>query len=181
MDAFQCILLPHEAATWNNHFKPTGALKEALLSDFSAPLPPYMTDTDAYIWKATLLKGGMAAPTCWYKVVTSGLQDEDDQREFAFQSSFDTDGADLCPIRAPEIPPERFFPPKEAPVFFGAALHDPLCLPAIGYEAMRDSGFKEHNVTVKDFDSDHWLILTKPEEVSEELDKWIQGTVFASA
>ena len=65
-------------------------------------------------------------------------------------------------------------------MFYGAATHDPLCLPAIGHQTMRDAGFEGHNVTIKDFDSDHWLILSKPAEVCEELEKWIQDTVLTS-
>ena len=61
---------------------------------------------------------------------------------------------------------------------YGAEKHDTLCMPQIGYDAMGDVGFKEHNVTIREFDSDHWLIMSKAQEVSEELEKWIVDVVL---
>ena len=81
MDAFLSVALPHEHHTWHSHVKPTGGMRQAVLEDFSAPLPPYISQAEFDDWKAHLLKGGLAAPTCWYKVITSGLQDADDHRE----------------------------------------------------------------------------------------------------
>ena len=82
MDAFVSVLLPHEPQLWTTWFQPDGAIKRALLEDFHAPLPTYISEEDAAAWKARLVKNGLAAPTCWYKVIVSGLQDEDDKRPY---------------------------------------------------------------------------------------------------
>ena len=159
---------------WDRRLKPAGALKQSLLEDYRGPLPSYITKEDAETFKATFLQNGLAAPTCWYKVITSGLQDEDDKR--AYRPACRTIPA-LMKRLCLEIPPERYFPPKVCPVFYGAAKQDSLCLPQIGYDMMGDAGFKDHNVTIREFDADHWLILSKAEEVCEELEKWIEDTV----
>ena len=58
---------------------PVGALKASLLEDFKAPRPAYLSEEELNEWKATFLRNGFAAPLCWYKIETSGLQAEDDQ------------------------------------------------------------------------------------------------------
>ena len=38
--------------------------------------------------------------------------------------------------------------------------------------------FKEHKVTIQDFESDHWVILGIPDEVCQELATWIEDVVL---
>lgn len=37
--------------------------------------------------------------------------------------------------------------------------------------------FKDHQITIRDFDADHWLILSHADEINRELDGWLQGVV----
>ena len=79
------------------------------------------------------------------------------------------------------IPPERAFPPQTAPVFFGGALQDYVCLASIGRRTMEGEEFKDHNVTIRDFDADHWLVFSKAGEICQELENWIKGAVVAKS
>ena len=80
-----------------------------------------------------------------------------------------------------EIPDERAFPPASAPIYFAAAKHDAICLPSIGYETFAQKGFKGHSITTKEYDADHWLILSKADEIAHDLEAWIEGTVVPKA
>ena len=74
-----------------------------------------------------------------------------------------------------EIPPGHEYPPASAPIFYGAAKHDCVCIPAAGYAAFKADGFKDHQVTIKEYDADHWLILSKGDEIRLDLEAWIEG------
>lgn len=76
-----------------------------------------------------------------------------------------------------EVPPARILPPKTAPLFFGGAKHDFLCVAENGYTVFRSETFGEHDVTIREFDADHWIILSKADEVCREVESWIEGTV----
>lgn len=79
------------------------------------------------------------------------------------------------------IPPERALPPPTSPLFFGAALQDYICRAGPGRQIMEGEEFKQHNVTIRDFDADHWLVFSKADEVCKELESWIEGTVLTKA
>ena len=79
------------------------------------------------------------------------------------------------------IPSERAFPPKTSPIFFGAALQDYVCVAETNRRAVQVEDFKEHNVTIRDFDTSHWLILSKADEVCRELESWIESAVIGQA
>ncbi|KAJ3519316.1 hypothetical protein NM688_g9319 [Phlebia brevispora] len=107
---------------------------------------------DVEVWKQTFLKNGFTAPTYWYKIMTNGMEAQDEK----------------------QIPPERTFPPKESPIFFGACRLDYICVPENGYAVFKSEGFKDHDVTTYEFDADHWLFFSQAQEVCQELEKWIQ-------
>ena len=74
-----------------------------------------------------------------------------------------------------EIPADRTYPPAGVPIFFGAAKHDHICLPSIGFEIFKNEHFVEGQVTEKEYDADHWVILSKRDEVIRDLEAWIGG------
>lgn len=80
------------------------------------------------------------------------------------------------------IPQDRRFPPVSSPLFFGAALKDVVCIPAIGAPSMKQPSLKDHNVTIKEYDKDHWLILhpETAEAVKRDLNAWIEDVVKPS-
>ena len=73
-----------------------------------------------------------------------------------------------------EIPAERAHPPTTAPVFFAVATHDYICTPVLGYGEMGRPGFAQHKMTMKEYDADHWFILSHPEELSRDLLAWME-------
>ena len=80
MDSFMSILWPHDPASWKDRLAATGALRQSLLEDFQGPLPSYLTEEDKLGVVKTFREGGFRAPTCWYKIMTSNLNAQDDQR-----------------------------------------------------------------------------------------------------
>ncbi|EKM56413.1 uncharacterized protein PHACADRAFT_118086 [Phanerochaete carnosa HHB-10118-sp] len=155
IDSVVSISFAHDPKILRDRACPTGALKRTLLEDFTAPLPSYLSEEDAKHFVETFRRDGFAAPVCWYKVVTSQLAAEDDQ----------------------QIPSERKFPPARAPIYFGATKNDEVCAPIIGYTVFAHEAFSKHSVTMKEYDSDHWLILSHADEIVDDLEEWIEGTV----
>ena len=77
-----------------------------------------------------------------------------------------------------EIPQERILPPTDAPLFFGAAMEDWVCVATMGFETMRNAAFKDHDVTIREFQADHWLLFSVPDEVCRALEDWVERSVL---
>ncbi|GJE91580.1 alpha/beta hydrolase [Phanerochaete sordida] len=159
LDAFVSLAWPHDPELWRTRFAPVGALKRSLLEDFTGPLPAYVSPADKTAFVETFRRNGFTAPTCWYKVMTSGMSACDDE----------------------QIPYERRLPPQSAPLFFGGAKNDYICLAQTGYAVFGSEVFKEYSVTTKEYDADHWLILSTADEIARDLDAWIEGTVLKTS
>ncbi|KZP20544.1 hypothetical protein FIBSPDRAFT_742201, partial [Athelia psychrophila] len=71
------------------------------------------------------------------------------------------------------IPQDRYA--ISQPVFFGGCKLDYICLPALAKPAL-DAYTK--NWTYREFDGDHWTILSHPEDVNRELLSWIETVVL---
>ncbi|EKM56408.1 uncharacterized protein PHACADRAFT_93100, partial [Phanerochaete carnosa HHB-10118-sp] len=159
IDSFVGVTFFHDFKTWIERLAPTDVLKQSPLEDFIASRPSYLFEEDMKHFVETFRRDGFAAPTCWYKIVTSQLSAKDDQ----------------------QIIPERKFPPASAPIYFGEAKHDYTCPPKIGYASFTWEVFSRHSVTMKEYGADHWLILSHGGEISRDLEKWIEGTVATKA
>lgn len=72
---------------------------------------------------------------------------------------------------------DRYLPPTTSPIFFGAALKDYICLAPLQKRTFADPKFKDHQVTIRDFDADHWLILSHADEINKELDTWLESVI----
>ncbi|EEB92245.1 hypothetical protein MPER_09275 [Moniliophthora perniciosa FA553] len=83
---------------------------------------------------------------------------------------------DLIWIIYAEIPPERRFLPN-IPVFFGDALKDHIAREELflGTLGVPESPLNGENVTRKDFDACHWLMMEKPDEVSQALNELLSS------
>ncbi|GJE83987.1 alpha/beta-hydrolase [Phanerochaete sordida] len=154
IDSFVSLLYPRDHTVWKTHIMPVGALKNGLLQRFSAPPTPYISDDDRQRFVETFRRNGFAAPTCWYKVMTSQLSAKDDL----------------------QIPPERMFPPASSPIFFAAARDDHVCPPESGHAMFNHEVFSRHSITTKQYDADHWCILSHAVHIANDLDAWIQST-----
>ncbi|KAK7676757.1 hypothetical protein QCA50_005212 [Cerrena zonata] len=152
------ILWPQDAAIWKTHLAPLGALKAAIEEGKKRPLPSYLSEEDKKAITKPLLDGGFAAPTCYYKVQVRGLSLEDELT----------------------IPKERYLPPTSSPIFFAASLRDYIGLAAMQKGNLTSPKFKDHNVTIHEYDADHWILLSHAEEVGKDLDAWLAKIVPAS-
>ena len=74
-----------------------------------------------------------------------------------------------------EIPADRVYPPAGTPIFYGAATHDYVCVPSDGYEAFKNENFAKGQVTTREYDADHWLILSRASKICRDLEAWIQS------
>ncbi|THH28932.1 hypothetical protein EUX98_g5256 [Antrodiella citrinella] len=155
IEAFMSALFAQDPRVIKDDFALPGVLKKSLLSEFRAPLGDFMTKEEQRIFIDTFRKNGFAAPLCYYKIMTTNGRNSDDAK----------------------IPESRRLPPLSSPLFFGASLRDPICVPALGKAAM--AKLPDHDVTIKDIDGDHWL-LESPETaevVKHELHAWFEGKV----
>ncbi|KAF4599894.1 hypothetical protein EYR40_006998 [Pleurotus pulmonarius] len=152
-DSFFSILYPEDASLWITDMAPTGTLRAWLESGKTTAIGSWITDEERKIHTDELRKGGLAGPVCWYKITTSGIQSNDDKD---------------VPIRSPAV---------SKPVFFGATKRDAICLPKLQTPATTQAC---SNVTVREFDSGHWVQLERKDEVNKELGSWFE-TVLASA
>ncbi|KAI0341819.1 alpha/beta-hydrolase [Trametopsis cervina] len=154
------LWFPHIAESSKTTFAPKGALKREILADFTSPLASFLKDDDKKYWIDIFMKNGFDAPTRWYEVMTTKKSATDDLQT---------------------IPEGRRFPPVHAPIFFGAAIHDPVCVPTLGYETFAAEEFKQHNITIHDFNGDHWLIFSCADSINKELLRWIEGNISANS
>ena len=74
-----------------------------------------------------------------------------------------------------EIPSERLYPPTSTPIFFGVGKFDYICTPDVGYATYRVPEFEKHKITMKEYDADHWFLLSHANELSRDLLDWIEG------
>ena len=70
------------------------------------------------------------------------------------------------------IPADRY--DLHQPLFYGACKRDCICLPVVGQTALSKHG---KDVTYKEFDADHWVMLSHADEVNKELQAWIEAKV----
>ncbi|EKM57395.1 uncharacterized protein PHACADRAFT_194943 [Phanerochaete carnosa HHB-10118-sp] len=159
IDSFVSLIYPYDPTIWKARFAPTGAMRGSLLEDYVTPRPSYVSEEDKKHFIETFRRNGFEAPTCWYKIMTSQLSAKDEE----------------------QVPYERLLPPASAPIYFGAAKYDYVCLPEIGYTLFGGDSFSKHNVTEKEYDADHWLILSNGDEIARDLDAWIESIVVAKA
>ncbi|KAI0791407.1 epoxide hydrolase [Abortiporus biennis] len=153
LEAFSDIFHPYNPDAVATDLAPLGALRKTLTSDYSAPRPAYWTEEDNIIFKETYRKNGFEAPLAWYRVQTSGISAKDDAN----------------------VLKSNYYPPASSPIFFGAARYDKICLPSIGIELLESDAFKHHQVTIKEYDGDHWLILSHADQINRDLEAWILG------
>lgn len=118
-----------------------------------------------------LREGGLAAPLCWYKIMTNGVVSEDDKRELCIIWGASDHPLTYYHLRTTVVPLDSYDIKK--PVFFGAALQDYICLDSLGKGST--ARYCKGPTTIKSFDTGHWVMHAAKDEVSRELDGWIRG------
>jgi len=149
-DSFFSLVWPRDPMIWRTDMCPVGAAKAWILADKQTPLPWYMTEEDKRIRTEILLKDGFTAPLNWYKFNVFGHAAEEEK----------------------SIPLDKY--DIHQPIFFAGCAKDYICLPE-----MMLARLAKHckDVTYKEFDSDHWLMLSHADELNKELLAWIEAKV----
>ncbi|KAG7093273.1 hypothetical protein E1B28_006956 [Marasmius oreades] len=156
MDNFETffnILWPDDPKTWISDMAPLGALRKALEGKKVLPAPRWMSEEDKRLISEPILKNGLEASMCYYKLHVQGFGAEDDQ---------------LLAGKA-EIP---------QPVFFLDATDDFIAgeeyfMTALGHT---ESPVKKYckNATVKQVKVDHWVMLHIPDKLNDMLLEWME-------
>jgi soluble epoxide hydrolase / lipid-phosphate phosphatase len=161
------IVYTSQPELWIQHLGPTGALKAYIENDTMLSRSSYLTEHDEQIMKKAQLEGGFAAKLNWYKAAAFGV----------VSSEYADKGNIFAAFVLALWTPDKIIHPDlhviiTAPVFFGAALRDAVCLAQIG----KQTTF-EHckNATVKEFDTGHFVQFEAKDEVNKELKAWIEG------
>ncbi|KAL0574465.1 hypothetical protein V5O48_007479 [Marasmius crinis-equi] len=104
-------------------------------------------DNEKRIQSEELLKGGLAAPTCYYKAIL----------RYAKELGQGTT-AEECKTNKP--------------AFIGAASEDYIGVAALNIQQTK--AYCE-NLTVREFQANHWVQLQRPNELNKELEAWLEG------
>lgn len=179
MDSFAAITHAKDKSIYETIACPEGAYKKAILSDYmpAEGIASYMSEEDVKYFTETFRKGGLGGPLCYYKGEIRGFNKEDDAGGWIFLSFYHRPPL----IQDPAIPPERRLPPVSTPIFFGVGTRDLICTPRIGRMSFASEPFKNHNITIKEFDGDHWFTKSHGKEIARELDAWVSGVVVPAA
>ncbi|TCD64700.1 hypothetical protein EIP91_003774 [Steccherinum ochraceum] len=158
MESFLAIMFPQDLSWVRSTFNDRGGVKAALLRKHKTALQGFMTEEEQKIFAETFWKGGLAAPLSYYTIMVTGARNEDDAK----------------------IPESRRIPPLSSPLFFGAGLKDGVCHPTYGKAEMTREELKNHNVTIREFDGDHWIMLSPDtaDKINQELELWIENVVL---
>ncbi|KAG6876315.1 hypothetical protein C0992_000106 [Termitomyces sp. T32_za158] len=152
IDSFYSLILADDPKLVMTHFTPSGAFKAWVEENKKTKYTSCLPENEIEKQKNELLKGGLTGPVNYYKTKV-----------------FDLDLEDLKVIA-----PENLVIHK--PVFLGTALQDYVCLAPL-QKALAARSIKGP-LTMKEFDTDHWVMWQEKEKVNEELLTWIQGLTF---
>ncbi|TEB37997.1 alpha/beta-hydrolase [Coprinellus micaceus] len=152
LEAFFNELYAKDGRLWRFNMGPTGAIRVWIESDTSTPRITSYADDQWKFHEQIFRKYTLDGPLNFYRVNLNGDQKEDDK---------------LVPLENYEI---------KKPVFFGGAREDYVVV----YWAQEASTRQFcPNLTVVNFDENHWVPSQAPKEVNQALEKWITGVVLA--
>lgn len=114
-----------------------------------AVLPYAESDEFRKQWIGRLERDGFRAPMLWYKGVVKSLTLQRDQQALEAGNHV-----------------------VKVPYLFIAALKDPLA-PAVAIEGLKAQGLLP-DVTVREVQASHWLMLEKPQETGEAIVSWLK-------
>ncbi|KAK7053022.1 hypothetical protein VNI00_004343 [Paramarasmius palmivorus] len=145
-DKFFNVMFPEDPKQLITDFAPVGALKRYLETGAAAPPPSWISRKERRIQTDLLLKGGFAAPLNYYKLMFLGIGPEDDKG-------------------LPDVATKK-------PAFFGVALEDYVARLEIQVPGTQELC---SNLTLKEFQSNHWVQLQRPNELNRELGSWLES------
>ncbi|KAF5372159.1 hypothetical protein D9758_004952 [Tetrapyrgos nigripes] len=149
-DSFWDLFYTNDTTKTITDFSPLGAYEAFITNDTRIPPVDYVTPEERAIQMEAIRQGGLAAPLNWYKIVRGTLEGQDDKG----------------------IPQENAL--IHSPVFFGVALRDygSVSAPTFLAGALVSSN---STVTVREYNSGHWVQMAFPDEVNGDLLQWIEG------
>ncbi|KAG7447074.1 alpha/beta-hydrolase [Guyanagaster necrorhizus] len=149
MESFLRLLYAQDHNLMASDFAPIGALKAYLLQGKTdGSLASYITEEEKDFHKKELLDGGMASCLNWYKVMTTGIDAEDNKA----------------------VPEANLEVTK--PVFYGGALKDLVALNALNKAG---TAGKCKNATIHEYDGCHWVMWEAKDEVNRDLLSWLKA------
>ncbi|KAF9021945.1 alpha/beta-hydrolase [Hymenopellis radicata] len=149
IDSFYSLAYAQDNRLSITEWSPHGALRKWLESNSTTEF--FISQEDYNRGKADYLASGIGSSLNWYKIMTSDIELEDSKG----------------------IPEADYTIRK--PVFFGGALRDYICVAPL----MRAGFFKyAPNFTFQDYDTGHWIMLQRPEEINRDLLGWIESVVL---
>ncbi|TCD71231.1 hypothetical protein EIP91_011709 [Steccherinum ochraceum] len=146
-DSFLCMLYPNDTALWKTDMGPRGKFKEWIEQDKKGPLLSIMSPED--IECATLVRNnGLAGPVNYYRTLVTNVAADDNK----------------------SIPPDRYT--IHHPVLYVGCTRDTICV--FSYAVQPTRQFCK-NLTVKEIDTGHWVLIEKPAELAQMLLEWVEG------
>ncbi|KAG5220521.1 alpha/beta-hydrolase [Salix suchowensis] len=160
-----------DASLWKTDLAPTGVFRSWIEAGKTTTVGPWISKEERKIHGDMLLKGGLAGPVCWYKVVTSGIMNDDDK---GASSRVRNDINNHLLMRRSRLGVPIRSPAVSKPVFFGATSKDAVCIPKLQTPVTQKAC---PNLIVREFDSGHWVQLEKKDEVNKELGAWFTAVL----
>ena len=60
---------------------------------------------------------------------------------------------------------------------YAGGTEDSVCIPSMQKQTFEDARFKDHQITIREYDAGHWFILSHADELNADLAPWIEGVV----
>jgi soluble epoxide hydrolase/lipid-phosphate phosphatase len=125
-------------------------LKNWLLEDKTQPLAPYASEGMKREFVAQMGRNGFAAPLCWYRATTAGVQYDAEK----------------------DIPPERYI--VSVPSLFVGGKLDKFCVPQAIRQPIEEGLLPR--LTIEELDAGHWSLLARPKETGELFLRWLENS-----
>ncbi|KAF9058455.1 Alpha/Beta hydrolase protein [Rhodocollybia butyracea] len=154
IESFYSLLFPKDPMVWKTDLAPRGKSREWIERNKQGPRAGFWTDSERENHKINLLQRGLQGPLNWYRGRLTGMNNEDESK---------------IPVESYSI---------GIPTFFGGALRDHIAL-AAGGKAMMARFCPE--LTVRDFDTSHWIMLEVSAELNDALSEFfvsLQGSTI---
>ncbi|THV00051.1 alpha/beta-hydrolase [Dendrothele bispora CBS 962.96] len=146
LDSLFDILYAKETVSAIKDFAPLGALEGFIKNGRRTTTAAYVKPEERAIQMDTLRRGGMTGPLNWYKIVTSTSIERDDDQVSPL-SSF------ICRRQLTNFVSCIGIPKEMASVL----------------------QYSESDVTVREYNASHWVMMEARDEVNRDLLEWIEG------
>ncbi|KAF8885262.1 Alpha/Beta hydrolase protein [Gymnopilus junonius] len=148
IDSFYSLAFPNDPLIWKDDLAPIGKAKEWIEQNKQLPRADFWTHEQKEEHKKALFKKGLRGPCNWYAAFLAKTNKAD-------EASIATEAHHIS-----------------IPTFYGAALKDYVCLAQLTKPTM---GALCSNVTTKDFDTSHWIMLEASDELNDALEQFFRS------